>query len=348
MFAWMINILGAKFMKKETDNVRLTQLASAAGCGAKIGPKVLAEVVGKLPKFTDPMLLVGPETSDDAAVYKINDELAMIHTVDFFPPVVDDPYMYGQIAAANALSDVYAMGGVPKLALNVVAFPNCLGPEVLEEILRGGADKVMEAGAVLAGGHTINDKEPKYGLCVTGFVHPDKMWKNYGAEAGDILILTKPLGCGILNTAIKAEMASREEIERVQKVMAKLNKYAAEIALKYTIHSCTDVTGFSLAGHSLEMAKEYLNMGFYLGIGGVLTFNNAKKLKEVVAYMPLDRIVLETDCPYLSPVPNRGKRNSSLNLPYVVEEISRIKDVPAEQIIEITNRNAKQMYRLSL
>ena len=255
MFAWKINILGAKFMKKETGNVRLTQLASAAGCGAKIGPKVLAEVVGKLPKFTDPMLLVGPETSDDAAVYKINDELAMIHTVDFFPPVVDDPYMYGQIAAANALSDVYAMGGVPKLALNVVAFPNCLGPEVLEEILRGGADKVMEAGAVLAGGHTINDKEPKYGLCVTGFVHPDKMWKNYGAEAGDILILTKPLGCGILNTAIKAEMASREEIERVQKVMAKLNKYAAEIALKYTIHSCTDVTGFSLAGHSLEMAK---------------------------------------------------------------------------------------------
>ena len=134
-------------MKK--SEVRLTQLASAAGCGAKIGPKVLAQVVGKLPKFTDPMLLVGPETSDDAAVYKINDELAMIHTVDFFPPVVDDPYMYGQIAAANALSDVYAMGGVPKLALNVVAFPNCLGQEVLEQILRGGADKVMEAGAVL-------------------------------------------------------------------------------------------------------------------------------------------------------------------------------------------------------
>ena len=183
-------------MGNETDKnkVRLTQLASAAGCGAKIGPKVLAQVVGKLPKFTDPMLLVGPETSDDAAVYKINDELAMIHTVDFFPPVVDDPYMYGQIAAANALSDVYAMGGVPKLALNVVAFPNCLGPEVLEQILRGGADKVMEAGAVLAGGHTINDKEPKYGLCVTGYVHPDKMWKNYGAEAGDTLILTKPSG----------------------------------------------------------------------------------------------------------------------------------------------------------
>lgn len=239
----------------KNNKVYLTQLASAAGCGAKIGPKVLAQVVEKLPKFTDPMLLVGPATSDDAAVYKISDELAMIQTVDFFPPVVNDPYMYGQIAAANALSDVYAMGGIPKLALNVVAFPNCLGPEVLEQILRGGADKVMEAGAVLAGGHTINDKEPKYGLCVTGYVHPDKMWKNYGAEAGDILILTKPLGSGILNTAIKAEMASAEETESVQRVMAKLNKYAAEIAGKYTIHSCTDVTGFSLAGHSLEMAK---------------------------------------------------------------------------------------------
>ena len=240
-------------MKK--SEVHLTQLASAAGCGAKIGPKVLAQVVGKLPKFTDPMLLVGPETSDDAAVYKINDELAMIHTVDFFPPVVDDPYMYGQIAAANALSDVYAMGGVPKLALNVVAFPNCLGPEVLEQILRGGADKVMEAGAVLAGGHTINDKEPKYGLCVTGYVHPDKMWKNYGAEEGDILILTKPLGCGILNTAIKAEMASQEEIERVQKIMAKLNKYAAEIASKYTIHSCTEKLPI------IEGVEEYAQMG---------------------------------------------------------------------------------------
>ncbi len=165
--------------------------------------------------------------------------------------------MYGQIAAANALSDVYAMGGVPKLALNVVAFPNCLGPEVLEQILRGGADKVMEAGAVLAGGHTINDKEPKYGLCVTGYVHPDKMWKNYGAEEGDILILTKPLGCGILLTLpLRQKWRLRKEIERVQKIMAKLNKYAAEIASKYTIHSCTiDVTGFSLAGHSLENGK---------------------------------------------------------------------------------------------
>ncbi len=220
----------------------------------RLGPKVLAQVVGKLPKFTDPMLLVGPETSDDAAVYKINDELAMIHTVDFFPPVVDDPYMYGQIAAANALSDVYAMGGVPKLALNVVAFPNCLVRKYWSRFCAAVQDKVMEAGAVLAGGHTINDKEPKYGLCVTGYVHRTKCGKLRRRRRRHPYSY-QPLGCGILNTAIKAEMASQEEIERVQKIMAKLNKYAAEIASKYTIHSCTDVTGFSLAGHSLEMAK---------------------------------------------------------------------------------------------
>ena len=147
------------------------------------------------------MLLVGTETSDDAAVYKISEELAVIQTVDFFTPVADDPYLFGQIAAANALSDVYAMGGEPKLALNLAAFPNCLDTEILGEILRGGADKVMEAGAVLAGGHTISDNEPKYGLCVTGFVHPKKMWKNCGAEPGDLLVLTKPLGSGILSTA---------------------------------------------------------------------------------------------------------------------------------------------------
>ena len=244
-------------MGNETDKnkVRLTQLASAAGCGAKIGPKVLAQVVGKLPKFTDPMLLVGPETSDDAAVYKINDELAMIHTVDFFPPVVDDPYMYGQIAAANALSDVYAMGGEPKTALNIVAFPKEMDTAILGEILKGGADKVLEAGAVLAGGHTIQDDTPKYGLSVTGFVHPDKFWKNYGAQTGDKLILTKPLGAGIINTAIKADLVSERAREAVLKSMKTLNKYACEILKKYTIHACTDVTGFGLGGHGTEMAE---------------------------------------------------------------------------------------------
>lgn len=211
--------------------------------------------MGKLPKFSDPMLLVGTETSDDAAVYKINEDLAMIQTVDFFTPVVDDPYLFGQIAAANALSDVYAMGGEPKVALNLAAFPDCLDIEILGEILKGGADKVIEAGAVLAGGHTISDNEPKYGLCVSGFVDPKLMWKNYGAEAGDVLILTKPLGTGILSTAIKGELASEDEIEAAVKNMTYLNRYARDIAAEFSIHSCTDITGFGIAGHAMEMAK---------------------------------------------------------------------------------------------
>ena len=211
--------------------------------------------MGKLPKFSDPMLLVGTETSDDAAVYKINDDLAMIQTVDFFTPVVDDPYLFGQIAAANALSDVYAMGGEPKVALNLAAFPDCLDIEILGEILKGGADTVIEAGAVLAGGHTISDNEPKYGLCVSGFVDPKLMWKNYGAEAGDVLILTKPLGTGILSTAIKGELASEDEIEAAVKNMTYLNRYARDIAAGFSIHSCTDITGFGIAGHAMEMAK---------------------------------------------------------------------------------------------
>ena len=201
------------------------------------------------------MLLVGTETSDDAAVYKISEELAVIQTVDFFTPVTDDPYLFGQIAAANALSDVYAMGGEPKLALNLAAFPNCLDTEILGEILKGGADKVMEAGAVLAGGHTISDNEPKYGLCVTGFVHPKKMWKNFGAEPGDLLVLTKPLGSGILSTAEKGGIIREAEHLEAVKTMTTLNKYAAELAKEFQVHCCTDITGFGLAGHAMEMAK---------------------------------------------------------------------------------------------
>ena len=201
------------------------------------------------------MLLVGTETSDDAAVYKISEELAVIQTVDFFTPVTDDPYLFGQIAAANALSDVYAMGGEPKLALNLAAIPNCLDTEILGEILKGGADKVMEAGAVLAGGHTISDNEPKYGLCVTGFVHPKKMWKNCGAEPGDLLVLTKPLGSGILSTAEKGGIIREAEHLEAAKTMTTLNKYAAELAKEFQVHCCTDITGFGLAGHAMEMAK---------------------------------------------------------------------------------------------
>ena len=175
--------------------------------------------------------------------------------MDFFTPVVDDPYTFGQIAAANALSDVYAMGGTPKIALNIVAFPNCLDPSILGDILAGGADKVREAGALLIGGHSIQDDEPKYGLCVSGFVHPDKVLKNYGCRPGDALVLTKQIGSGIINTAAKAEMASEEALAEAVTVMTSLNAKAAEIVRNYPVSACTDVTGFGLLGHCMEMAS---------------------------------------------------------------------------------------------
>lgn len=237
------------------QEVKLTQMSRTAGCAAKIGPGTLSGILSNLPKNHDPNLMVGIETSDDAAVYRVSDQLALIQTLDFFTPVVDDPYVFGQVAAANALSDIYAMGGDPKVALNIVAWPNCVNPQILGEILRGGADKVAEAGAVLAGGHSIQDDEPKYGLSVTGFVHPDKILKNCGAKPGDVLILTKPLGTGIVNTAVKAELASENARKEVIQVMTALNKRAKEIMEKYEVHSCTDVTGFGLAGHSMEMAE---------------------------------------------------------------------------------------------
>ena len=235
--------------------VKLTEFSKSAGCAAKIGPGILAEVVGRLPAAKDDRLMVGVETADDAAVYRVSDEVALIQTVDFFPPMVDDPFTFGQIAAANALSDVYAMGGEPRLALNVVAFPNCLGAEVLGEILAGGASKVKEAGAVLAGGHSINDEEPKYGLCVSGFVKPDRIWKNGGARTGDVLLLTKPLGVGLIITAVKAGMASEEAERKAVESMSCLNKMAMEALRDVEVHSCTDVTGFGLTGHALETAR---------------------------------------------------------------------------------------------
>lgn len=237
------------------QEVRLTQMTAASGCAAKIGPGTLAGILENLPKFQDPNLLVGIETSDDGAIYRVSDELALIQTLDFFPPMVDDPYVFGQVAAANALSDIYAMGGEPRIALNIVAWPNCVNPSFLGRILEGGASKVLEAGAVLAGGHSIQDAEPKYGLSVTGFVHPDKVFKNSGARPGDVLILTKPLGTGIVNTGVKASMASKEAAAEVIRVMTTLNKAAKETAEQYSVHSCTDVTGFGLAGHGVEMAE---------------------------------------------------------------------------------------------
>ena len=205
----------------------------------------------------------------------MTDDIALIQTVDFFTPIVDDPYMFGQIAAANSLRDVYAMGGEPKIALNIVGFPNCLDPSILGDILAGGADKVKEAGAVLVGGHSVQDDEPKYGLCVSGFVHPDKIYKNYGCKPGDVLILTKQLGSGIVNTAIKADMASAKAIKEVETAMASLNKKAKEVVDDYPVNACTDITGFGLLGHCVEMA-EASEVTFELNVHDIAYFDEAE------------------------------------------------------------------------
>lgn len=203
-----------------------------------------------------PELLVGHETSDDAGVYQLTDSLAIIQTIDYFTPIVDDPYMFGQIAAANALSDVYAMGGTPKTALNIVGYPvKKLGAEILSEILKGASDKVVEAGALTIGGHSIDDQEPKFGLSVTGIVEPNKIWKNIGAKPGDVLVLTKPIGVGIMTTGIKRSVVTKEQEETVTLLMAELNKQACERLKEFTPHAVTDVTGFGLLGHASEMAR---------------------------------------------------------------------------------------------
>lgn len=221
-----------------------------------MGPGALTEILHDLPNIKDRSLLVGYDSSDDAAVYRVSDDIAVIETVDFFTPIVDDPYLFGQIAAANALSDVYAMGGVPRVAMNLLCVPNCLPKEDIRAILEGGHAKAVEANCVIAGGHTIQDNEPKYGLCVTGFVHPDRILKNTGAQPGDVLVLTKPLGSGVLTTAIKADLISKAARDAAYAHMATLNKKAGE-ALRQVedVHACTDVTGFGLLGHSFEMAE---------------------------------------------------------------------------------------------
>ncbi len=204
----------------------------------------------------DANVLVGLDTSDDAGAYKLTDEIALVQTVDYFTPVVDDPYMFGQIAAANALSDVYAMGAVPKTVMNIVGFPiKKLPQKVLADILCGAADKVKEAGAVIVGGHSIDDQEPKFGLACTGIAHPDKIYKNVGAQPGDVLVLTKPIGVGILTTGIKRDAVTPEQEQEVTVTMATLNKVAAEKLASYHPNAVTDVTGFGLLGHSYEMAK---------------------------------------------------------------------------------------------
>ncbi|WP_300754356.1 selenide, water dikinase SelD [uncultured Oscillibacter sp.] len=237
------------------NEVKLTKLAKCAGCGAKVGAGTLARLLEGIRVHEDPNLLVGFDRSDDASVYKLSQDLALVQTVDFFPPIADDPYLFGQIAAANALSDVYAMGGEPKLCLNIMAVPKDMPAEAVHALLRGGYDKVYEAGALITGGHSILDDEPKYGLAVTGFVHPDRMLTNSGAKPGDALLFTKPIGIGVLTTAAKADLAPPQAMERAYTLMTTLNKAARDVMVQYRVHACTDVTGFGLLGHGLEMAQ---------------------------------------------------------------------------------------------
>mgnify|MGYP001778117293 FL=1 len=237
------------------NEVKLTKLSKCAGCGAKVGAGVLAQLLEGIKVHQDPNLLVGFDKSDDASVYQVTDDLALVQTVDFFPPIADDPYLFGQIAATNALSDVYAMGGEPRLCLNIMAVPESMPKEAVHQLLRGGYDKVYEAGALITGGHSILDDEPKYGLAVTGFVHPDRVLTNSGARPGDVLLLTKPLGIGVLTTAQKAELLSPEGRALAEKLMTTLNRSARDAMVKYRVHACTDVTGFGLLGHACEMAQ---------------------------------------------------------------------------------------------
>jgi len=226
------------------------------------------QVLHSLPKFKNPDMLVGTETGDDAGVYRLRPDLAIVNTVDFFTPIVDDPYIFGQISAANSLSDVYAMGGEPKTCMNIVCFPKGkMEIEILGEILKGGADKVMESGAVVIGGHSIIDEEIKFGMAVTGVIHPDKIFRNVGVQEGDVLILTKPLGTGIITTALKKGKASEESVNEAVKSMTTLNAAASLVARKHPVHACSDVTGFGILGHALGMAS---------GSGVTLVIESAK------------------------------------------------------------------------
>jgi selenide,water dikinase len=236
--------------------IDLLQMVEQGGCASKIPPKQLEEVLRHLPLPIDPNILVNIDTHDDAGVYRINDELALVLTTDFFPPVCSDPYEFGQIAAANSISDVYAMGGTPALALNIMMFPALKMPvEAYAEILKGGYDKASEAGVKIIGGHSIDDSPPKYGLAVVGFIHPEKLITNAGAKPGDYLILTKPVGTGVILAGHRLGLSSDTDLNEAKRLMQLLNKSGAEVMKKFNISGATDITGFGLAGHALKMAR---------------------------------------------------------------------------------------------
>ncbi|MFZ5516663.1 MAG: selenide, water dikinase SelD [Candidatus Zhuqueibacterota bacterium] len=291
--------------------IKLTHFTHGLGCACKLRPQNLEEVLSSFAAITDPNVLVGINTSDDAAVYRLSDSLAIVQTVDFFTPIVDDPYHFGAIAATNSLSDIYAMGGRPIFALNIVGFPEKRLPmQVLKQILQGAADKAHEAGIEILGGHTVEDSEPKFGLTVTGTIHPQKVWTNAGAQPGDALILTKPIGLGIITTGIKRGLVN-EDIEALAiHIMSRLNKDAAQVGKNYTIHACTDVTGFGLLGHLKEMtAGSKVNATIYV---------------ESVPFIPEARELAAADV-----IPGGTRANMEYVAPYVrwgdaVSEIDRV------------------------
>ncbi|MBN1634521.1 MAG: selenide, water dikinase SelD [Ignavibacteria bacterium] len=242
-------------MLKNEEKIRLTQMVTSAGCAAKLFPYLLSDALKDICWYSNERVLVGFDRSDDAGVYKMNDDYALIHTTDFFTPVVDDPFTFGMIAAANSLSDVYAMGGIPMNALNIVIFPQKENLDILKEILKGGNEKAKEAGCVIIGGHTVDNPNIVYGLAVTGYIHPENIKGNHTVKPGDRLILTKGLGTGILNNCIKYDKLDEEVYKGLINSMTRLNKYAAEAMIKFDANGCTDITGFGLAGHSMQMAK---------------------------------------------------------------------------------------------
>jgi len=286
---------------RDYKDIKLTHYTHGLGCACKLEPQKLEEVLKTLPSVFDPHVLVGTETSDDATVYRLSKDLALVQTLDFFTPIVDDPYQFGAIAAANALSDIYAMGAKPIFALNIVGFPEDTLPfSVLEQILKGATDKAAEAGISVLGGHTIEDPEPKYGMVVSGILHPDKIIRNKGAKAGDVLILTKALGTGILSTAVKRGMIEKDLIDEIGQLMSQLNKIPAELMLNYEVHACTDVTGFGLLGHLREMSKSslcdvdiffdelpFIRETKHMATAGVIpggTYNNLAYVKEDIEF----------------------------------------------------------------
>jgi len=245
---------GNEKVQEETSGIRLTHYTQGMGCACKLRPQELEKILREIPVAEDPNILIDTRNSDDAAVYKVSQDTAIVQTLDFFTPVVDEAYDFGAIAAANALSDIYAMGAQPLFALNIVGFPSSRLPmSTLQNILLGAREKAREAGISILGGHTIEDHEPKYGMVVTGIVHPNRVLSNAGAQEGDLIILTKPIGTGILSTAVKRGLATNEQQEQLTAIMAELNRSAAQVISRFPVHACTDVTGFGLMGHLHEM-----------------------------------------------------------------------------------------------